>query len=229
MLMTFECSDVREGQSSHCHDQIELFQLTEGRGELRIGRHRYSTRKSVLAVVGPQELHAGSPVSAAFGVRGFLVSPSHTDALGLNWHKIMAARSGISDSKRLNIAFRIAMNGLNSCSSLMHADELLILLCNGEAGPQGKVSRKEKRIQQAVELLRCSLETDLTLSALATIVGLDPVYLCRAFRLTVGLPPHAYRNRLRVPRATTLIHQGHQAKDAAIQWASSTKVISHAT
>ena len=98
----------------------------------------------------------------------------------------------------------------------MHADELLILLCNGEAGPQEKVSRPENRIKQAIELVRCSLETDLTLSALAEIVGLDPVYLCRAFRLAVGLPPHAYRNRLRVARAATLIRQGHQAMDAAV-------------
>jgi AraC-like DNA-binding protein len=46
---------------------------------------------------------------------------------------------------------------------------------------------------------------NVSLDRLATLVNLSPFYLLRAFRETVGLPPHSYLTQIRVSRAKQLI------------------------
>jgi AraC family transcriptional regulator len=45
----------------------------------------------------------------------------------------------------------------------------------------------------------------ISLATLAQLVGLSPYYFCRAFKHSLGLPPHRYHNRRRIERAKALL------------------------
>jgi AraC-like DNA-binding protein len=71
-----------------------------------------------------------------------------------------------------------------------------------------------------VDALKARLSEDiaepLTLSELAASVGLSPFHVARLFARTTGMPPHAWRNQLRLNRAQTLLRQGMRVADAAV-------------
>jgi AraC-like DNA-binding protein len=47
-----------------------------------------------------------------------------------------------------------------------------------------------------------------SLAELASILGLTPCHVSRAFRRAMGLPPHAYLSRVRVAHACALLERG---------------------
>jgi AraC family transcriptional regulator len=49
------------------------------------------------------------------------------------------------------------------------------------------------------------LAEPISLATLARLVGLSPYYFCRAFKQSLGLPPHRYHNRRRIEHAKTLL------------------------
>jgi AraC family transcriptional regulator len=51
------------------------------------------------------------------------------------------------------------------------------------------------------------LAESISLATLARLVGLSPYYFCRAFKQSLGLPPHRYHNRRRIEHAKTLLAQ----------------------
>jgi AraC-like DNA-binding protein len=56
--------------------------------------------------------------------------------------------------------------------------------------------------------LAADLEASLTLGELARTVGLSTYHAARLFSGTVGLPPHAWRNQLRLQRALASLRAG---------------------
>lgn len=59
-----------------------------------------------------------------------------------------------------------------------------------------------RRVRERMEADICE---DLDTEALAAVAGLSPFHFVRAFRESTGLPPHAYRQRLRMERACRLL------------------------
>jgi transcriptional regulator GlxA family with amidase domain len=59
----------------------------------------------------------------------------------------------------------------------------------------------DRRVHEACRLLATRLDERLTISAVASAVGLSAYHFCRVFRATTGLTVHAYRERLRLRQA----------------------------
>lgn len=70
-----------------------------------------------------------------------------------------------------------------------------------------------------LNLLQARLAEDLadpvTLTELATVVSLSPFHVARLFSRSIGMPPHAWRNQLRLNRAQSLLRRGMSAADVA--------------
>lgn len=70
-----------------------------------------------------------------------------------------------------------------------------------------------------VELMKARLSENLSealsLSELAQQVGLSPFYAARLFSRTTGMPPHAWRNQLRLNRAQSLLRQNLSVTEIA--------------
>ena len=49
------------------------------------------------------------------------------------------------------------------------------------------------------------LVEQISLGALAQLIGLSPYYFCRAFKQSFGIPPHRYHNVRRIEYAKSLL------------------------
>ncbi len=62
--------------------------------------------------------------------------------------------------------------------------------------------------RMVVDYMRAKLAENIRLAELAALVDLSPATFCRAFKASVGLPPHAWQLRERVRMAQTLLLYG---------------------
>lgn len=79
----------------------------------------------------------------------------------------------------------------------------------GEPPQNGGYGLASWQLNKICDFLTANLDRVLSLSELADLVDLTPKYLCTAFRLSTGLPPHAWARRLRVERAKSLLAKPH--------------------
>lgn len=61
------------------------------------------------------------------------------------------------------------------------------------------------QVRRCVEMLTANLSQEVLLSALATEAGLSTFHFARAFKQSVGIPPHAFQHRVRMERAKELL------------------------
>jgi AraC-like DNA-binding protein len=73
----------------------------------------------------------------------------------------------------------------------------------------------DTRIVTMKEHLTGDLAAPLTLAELAEAVGLSPFHAARLFTRTTGLPPHAWRNQVRLQRALAPLRAGASVTDVA--------------
>jgi AraC family transcriptional regulator len=86
------------------------------------------------------------------------------------------------------------------------AHELVRINAGGhgaEAQPNGGLAAWQRR--KAVGYIEEHLAEPIGLEALARLVGLSACYFCRAFRKSLGMPPHRYQLSRRIERAKTLL------------------------
>jgi AraC-like DNA-binding protein len=68
--------------------------------------------------------------------------------------------------------------------------------------------REPKAVEEAKAFLEDNYNQNFSLQVLSEVVGLSRYYFLRVFKKTVGLPPHAYLESLRIHHAQHLIKQG---------------------
>jgi AraC-like DNA-binding protein len=80
--------------------------------------------------------------------------------------------------------------------------------------PTGK---EPQAVMVAREYLEAHLADNVSLTQLAQVTGLSPFYLVRVFHRTVGLPPHAYLNQVRLQQAKELLLRGRPIASVAYE------------
>lgn len=68
--------------------------------------------------------------------------------------------------------------------------------------------------RRARDYMRAHLDRDIDLRVLAAACGLSPAHFAKAFKRTVGMPPHRWLLRQRVEKACDLLLHGNQPLDA---------------
>jgi AraC-like DNA-binding protein len=71
-------------------------------------------------------------------------------------------------------------------------------------------------VRKAREYIDAHYDADLSLGDLAALVDLSAFYFARAFQKDVGLPPHAYLERVRIDRARELLLRGVPIVDVSV-------------
>jgi AraC family transcriptional regulator len=72
-----------------------------------------------------------------------------------------------------------------------------------EAPARGGLAAWQQRVVTAY--IEDHLAEPISLATLAQLAGLSPYYFCRAFKQSVGVPPHRYHNQRRMERAKLLL------------------------
>ncbi|MFP3505764.1 AraC family transcriptional regulator [Burkholderia sp. SIMBA_062] len=73
----------------------------------------------------------------------------------------------------------------------------------------------EPRVEAMRERLAADLTCPVTLDDVAQAAGLSPFHAARLFTRTTGMPPHAWRNQLRLQRALAPLRAGVSIADVA--------------
>ena len=66
----------------------------------------------------------------------------------------------------------------------------------------------DSTLQKIVEYIMENLDTELSLTELATVVNLSPSHFARLFKQSTGIPPHQYVIQRRIEAAESLLKQG---------------------
>jgi AraC family transcriptional regulator len=72
-----------------------------------------------------------------------------------------------------------------------------------KAPAKGGLAAWQQRL--VIAYIEDHLAEPIALTTLAQLAGLSPYYFCRAFKQSLGLPPHRYHNHLRMERAKLLL------------------------
>jgi AraC-like DNA-binding protein len=80
----------------------------------------------------------------------------------------------------------------------------------------GAAGRGAGHVEAMRQRLADNLAEPLTLDELAEAVGLSPFHAARLFARETGLPPHAWRNQLRVNRSLDLLRRGESVAATAL-------------
>jgi AraC family transcriptional regulator len=107
------------------------------------------------------------------------------------WH---AAASGVGS--------RLALDGVLQAV----VAELARLAGEAPAKPAGGLAPWQLRV--VTEAIAESPAETLSLAQLAALAKLSPFHFARAFRASLGVPPHRYQKQLRIRRAAALLEQG---------------------
>jgi AraC-like DNA-binding protein len=81
----------------------------------------------------------------------------------------------------------------------------------------GDVQRESRKMAEVRDYLDAHFREDVSIDALATLVGLSRFHLMRAFRKEFGIPPHAYASQRRLIEAKKMLAAGHSPTVAAAE------------
>lgn len=98
--------------------------------------------------------------------------------------------------------------------SLTLAHRLLQLEHRPGEGRACYLSPRER--QQVTDCIRARLAENIRLGELAALVHMSPSHFCRAFKASVGVPPHAWHLRERIRLAQRLLRNGAPVAQVAI-------------
>ncbi|HEB3529470.1 TPA: AraC family transcriptional regulator [Burkholderia cenocepacia] len=91
-----------------------------------------------------------------------------------------------------------------------------LIVRHADVRPQpAPLAADEPRVDAMRERLAADLTCTVTLDDVAQVVGLSPFHAARLFTRTTGMPPHAWRNQLRLQRALAPLRAGVPVADVA--------------
>jgi AraC-like DNA-binding protein len=214
----------------HAHEEFFIALTEEGLVTPRYRGDTHVIGPGDLIVLNPEEAHAGGPPpEGSWTYRALYPGP---DLMREIMVEFPGDRPTMPEFRGDVVRDREVAAGLRRFHQLSerpessvlerqaHLAEALILLVGRHAAPP-QASRSPGRERRAVLLSRQYLQEhadeNVTLEALASFAGLSAFHLCRVFRQTVGMTPHAYQTQVRVRRAKSLLRAGLPITMVAVQ------------
>jgi AraC-like DNA-binding protein len=232
---------VRHRFAPHTHDTFVLAVVESGAASSRYRGGVALYRPGGVVVVEPGEPHDGEPAPGGWRYRALYPAPAllarlagtepladacaRADAQHPGARRLFAS-SFLPDAPlaaRLaaaHAALASAARGDTLRGEVLLAEALCALLrrhaCATAAIRSGIDALATSRgVHAARALLHDAFAQPLSLAELADAAHLPPARLTRAFRLTVGLPPHAYLELVRVEQAKLRLRRGDPIADVA--------------
>ncbi|KFG95849.1 AraC family transcriptional regulator [Burkholderia paludis] len=119
-----------------------------------------------------------------------------------------AAGSSTTDAARIYDPLAAETAMLDALSTL------IVRHANAQSQP-ARLTADEPRVDAMRERLAADLTCTVTLDEIALAAGLSPFHAARLFTRTTGMPPHAWRNQLRLQRALAPLRAGVPVADVA--------------
>ena len=203
----------------HFHDEIQIGVCEGGMRRMQIGAHVHEATVGHIVVIPSGHAHA-ILMRAGNGATGqvIFVPPSRfaaeADELGVTDRELKPLAGRLPAYWRaLTLSYALAHGTALEQATLWL--ELVHELLQVASSPIR--NRAEPfAIRLAEEYLRAHYAETVSLDDLAFQVGLNKYYLVRAFRKTVGVPPHTYQIQLRIAEAKLQLAAGRPASEIAV-------------
>jgi AraC-like DNA-binding protein len=194
--------------------------------EWRYRSRLHRTEPVTVALMEPGEVHVDvSKANRRERLRVLFLSPELIDAaareIGLgtgavHWRDGQVVRPDIHGQLlRTHAALEADTTALERQTRVAHVVERL-LSEHSDSGPRVQPARTEPgTVARARAVLLDRWRDNVSLDELVAAAGIGRFRLIRAFRATLGLPPHAYQIRVRVARAMAMIRTGVPLVDVA--------------
>ena len=187
--------------------------------EWRYRTRLHRTEPATVALMEPGEVHVDvSKANPHERLRVLFLAPDLVDAaareIGLgpgtvHWRDGQVVRPDLHGQLlRTHAALETDTTVLERQTRVAHVVERLLSECS-DSGPRVQYAGAEPRaVARARSLLLERWRDKVSLDELVTAAEIGRFRLMRAFRATLGLPPHAYQIRVRVARAMAMIRRG---------------------
>lgn len=224
-LLTAEFFD--QEFAPHWHDGFSIPVIQAGAQTYQYRGTRCLASARCIAAINPGEVHTGERATEnGWAYRAFYPSLAWMQNLAsdIAGHRVSTPWlvDGVIHDPEVAARLTLAHQMLEQNAAPLSAETALItafamlLKRHSVLPPDVHVLHADT---QRLRLLQAKLAEELTipvtLTELAAVVGLSPFHVARLFSRGVGMPPHAWRNQLRLNRAQGLLRQGWSATDVA--------------
>ncbi|MGF6777947.1 AraC family transcriptional regulator [Paraburkholderia sp. GAS334] len=224
-MLTAEYYD--QAFTPHWHDAYAIPVIEAGAEAYRYRGSNYVAEAGSVPVINPGELHTGSrAVDAGWRYRVMYAPVDFLQQIAdelagrpqpLPWFDPAVIRDP-DLAHRLRLAHQLMEAG----ADLLAAETAMIDALSTLLVRYGRTQPEIQRIAAGdprVAIMQAQLSGDLAvpvqLSDLAGAVGLSPFHAARLFAQATGMPPHAWRNQIRLQRALGPLRAGALVADVA--------------
>jgi AraC-like DNA-binding protein len=211
----------------HWHDAYTIPVIVAGAEGYRYLGSNYVAEAGSVPIINPGELHTGAKaIEAGWRYRVFYAPVDFVHELAgevagqpqpLPWFEPGVIRDP-DLARRLAHAHRLLeadADPLAAEAAMLDAlSTLLVRYSRSQSTPQ-RCAADDTRVVIMKEHLTDDLTTPVQLAELASRVGLSPFHAARLFTQTTGLPPHAWRNQVRLQRSLAPLRAGVSVTEVA--------------
>lgn len=218
---------VEHSFAPHMHDRYAVSLNYGGRGAFDCRNELRDAAPGTCSLIAPGEVHTGHATSRDGWIYRnlYIEIPLMATLLrSLDWQGALDVRFKLPVVRDSVLATRLgrAFDSLKEANSLLENESLLLSvvarLLTDHFVP-GRALRdagtEHVAFRQIKEWLDANSEKNVSIHALARLVGLSPYYLVRAFHKHVGIPPHKYQAVVRINRVRKLLTSGATISEAA--------------
>jgi AraC-like DNA-binding protein len=218
-LEVMHASFVRHQFAKHSHEAFTVVLIDDGASRFWYRGAEHVIGAGMVALLNPDEAHTGSPLTAnGYSQRSLYLEPNRflgplleprffRELLSRDpnlFASISTFHDAISRHDELELPVRFAT-----------LTENLLRLTDARAPQTTPVEMGA--VRHLRELIEDDPSANIRLSTLAASLGSSCAHLSRAFTKAHGLPPHAYRLRLRLEKAKPKLLAGTSAAQVALE------------
>lgn len=205
----------------HSHDYYVISVVDRGLQSFLCGKKKHITPPDGLILLNPADVHTGEPMGEqGFAYRAIYPTVAHMSAafgeLTGRTDMTPTFRSPRADDPQLALALRrlhVALQrdaeestGTLECDSrLLWTLVEVIKRYGDQPTAMPALGREDGAIQRACEYINAHYAEGVSLTELAAVTNLSQYHLLRTFRETIGMPPHAYQESLRIRHAQQML------------------------
>ncbi len=222
----------RQRFSPHWHESFVIPVIAAGAQGYRYRGAQHIAPAGTIAAINPGEVHTGERASAqGWAYRVFYPAPAWVHGVAADlaggrpvpapWFADQviddpAVAARLIEAHRLLDAPDPSRADALAAETALHGAFALLLVRHSRGRVQQETPPPDAaRVAAMQSRLAGDLTGPLALRDLAAAVGLSPWYACRLFSRTVGMPPHAWRNQLRIHRGLALLRAGAPVTETA--------------
>ncbi|MGF6772502.1 AraC-like DNA-binding protein [Paraburkholderia sp. GAS199] len=213
--------------SPHWHDAYTIPVIVAGAEGYRYRGSNYVAEAGSIPIINPGELHTGSKaIEDGWRYRVIYAPVDYIRDLAdeiagkpcdMPWFEPGVIRD-IDLAQRLMHAHRLLESGgdpLAGEAAMLDALSTLLARYSQTQPEAARLATDDVRVATMQECLTGDLTASVTLAEIARAAGLSAFHAARLFAQATGMPPHAWRNQVRLQRALGPLRAGVSVTEVA--------------